>query len=175
MKYSQSLKEKIVKDYLTGKYGYRALAKKYQIPDPMEIRRWVTRVKYHGYQSLLHTRNKTYSLDFKLKVVKYYMAHQVGFNEVAAKYNINYSQAYSWYRIYKNEGIVGLRPKPKGRPRKHMNKHKKKIKQSTLTKEEQYKQKIADLEAKVTYQNMELDILKKLHALRKPKNENKLK
>ena len=174
MKYSTKLKIQIVQDYLTGKYSYLALAKKYNIPDKDEIRRWVARVKHNGYQGLLHKGKRTYSLNFKLEVVKYYMTHQVGFTEVAGKYNINYSQAYSWYRIYKNEGIVGLRPKPKGRPVKHMNKHKKKIKQLTPTKEEEYKQKIADLEAQVAYQNMELDILKKLRALRQPQNENKL-
>lgn len=175
MKYSSSFKVNVVQDYLTGKYSFQVLAQKYQIPDPVEIRRWVTRVKYHGYQSLIQTGNKTYTLDFKLEVVKYYMEHQVSFNEVAAKYNINHSQAYSWYRIYKNEGIVGLRPKPKGRPSNHMNKRKKKTKSLTPTKEEQYKQKIAELEAKVAYQNMELDILKKLRALRQPQNKYKHK
>ena len=41
------------------------------------------------------------------------------------------------------------------------------------TKEEQYKQKIAELEAKVADQEMEIDILKKLRALRQQRGENK--
>ena len=57
-----------------------------------------------------------------------------------------------------------------GRPTKAMNKRKM-IKKSKIqpTKEEQYKQKIAELEAK----EMEIDILKKLRALRQQRGENK--
>ena len=61
-----------------------------------------------------------------------------------------------------------------GRPTKAMNKRKM-IKKSKIkpTKEEQYKQKIAELEAKVANQEMEIDILKKLRALRQQRGENK--
>lgn len=57
---------------------------------------------------------------------------------------------------------------------KAMNKRKM-IKKSKIqpTKEEQYKQKIAELEAKVADQEMEIDILKKLRALRQQRGENK--
>ncbi|WCL65954.1 helix-turn-helix domain-containing protein [Limosilactobacillus fermentum] len=49
------------------------------------------------------------------------------------------------------------------------------IKKSKIqpTKEEQYKQKIVELEAKVADQEMEIDILKKLRALRQQRGENK--
>ncbi|MCH5396764.1 hypothetical protein LHV02_01065 [Limosilactobacillus fermentum] len=55
-----------------------------------------------------------------------------------------------------------------------MNKRKM-IKKSKIqpTKEEQYKQKIVELEAKVADQEMEIDILKKLRALRQQRGENK--
>ena len=55
-----------------------------------------------------------------------------------------------------------------------MNKRKA-IKKSTIkpTKEEQYKQRIADLEARIADQEMEIDILKKLRALRQQRKKNK--
>ncbi|MEK1455076.1 helix-turn-helix domain-containing protein [Limosilactobacillus fermentum] len=50
--------------------------------------------------------------------------HELSTVQVAVKFNLNRSQVYSWYRKYKNEGIVGLRPKLIGRPTKAMNKRK---------------------------------------------------
>jgi transposase len=136
---------------------------------------WVQDVQACGYESLAPKRShRIYSLDYKLQVITYYRTHELSIDKVAAKFNLNRTQVYSWYRKYKNEGIVGLRSKPKGRPAKTMNKHKTinkyKIKP---TKEEQYRQKIADLEAKIADQEMEIDILKKLQALRQQRGKNK--
>lgn len=40
-KYSYEFKKKIVKDYLSGKGGYRFLAQQYGIPDKKQIQKWV--------------------------------------------------------------------------------------------------------------------------------------
>ncbi len=118
---------------------------------------------------------RTYSIDFKLKVVTYYWSHEVGTALVAAHFNLSRSLVYSWYRSYQKEGIVGLRPKAKGRPRKTMNKRKtnKINNRLTPTKEGKYQQEIADLKAQLAYQKMENDILKNLQALRHPAERNK--
>ncbi|WP_271901758.1 helix-turn-helix domain-containing protein [Limosilactobacillus reuteri] len=94
---------------------------------------------------------------------------------MAAKFNIERSLVYSWYRKYKNEGIVGLRTKAKGRPRKTMNN--KKVKRSSLTptEKEQYQQTIADLKAQLAHERMKNEILKKLRALRQQEDKNKPK
>ena len=156
VKYSTQFKIKVVQEYLLGNTSYNILCKKYGISDPIVI----------------HTK-QNYSINFKLKVITYYCTHDVGFNKVAAHFNLNHSQVYSWYRIYQKEGIVGLWPK--GRPRKNMNKRKKKQNQPLLTptKEEQYQQEITDLKAQLAYAKMENDILKKLQALRQQEEKDK--
>ena len=175
-KYSTEFKVKVVKAYFNGDGSFECLAKKFNIANFSAIKRWVDLTREQGYSSLQvsHRRNN-YTADFKLKVVTYYRTHEVGGEKVAAKFKLHPSQVYSWYRRYQKEGIVGLRPRPKGRPRKTMNKRKKKQDKVSLTptKEEQYQQEIADLKAKLAYAKMENDILKILRALRQQQERDK--
>lgn len=175
MKYSANFKHKVVQDYLENNYSYLELKNKYHIPSEGDINRWVQDYKQNGVAGLIpkHSR-KCYTTTYKLEVVNYYRTHDSSMDKVAALFGIHSSQVNMWYRKYKNEGIVGLRPKAKGRPPKIM-KRPKKNKDLKPTEREAYQQRIADLEAKVAYQNMELDILKKLRALRQQKNKNKQK
>lgn len=174
-KYSYQFKVRAVQDYFNKSHDYSLVYQKYGISSNHSLMAWVQDVQACGYESLAPKRShRIYSLDYKLQVITYYRTHELSIDKVAAKFNLNRTQVYSWYRKYKNEGIVGLRSKPKGRPAKTMNKHKTinkyKIKP---TKEEQYRQKIADLEAKIADQEMEIDILKKLQALRQQHGKNK--
>ncbi len=174
-KYSYQFKIRAVQDYLNKSHDYSVVCHKYGIPSDHNLIGWVQEVQAHGYESLAPKRSHhSYSLDFKLQVITYYRTHELSIDKVAAKFNLNRTQVYSWYRKYKKEGIVGLKPKPKGRPTKTMNKRKMKKKPKIKpTKEEQYKQRIADLEAKLADQEMEIDILKKLRALRQQHGKNR--
>lgn len=175
MKYSANFKLKVVQDYLHNGYSYYELSKKYHIPSTSNISRWLQDYQQNGPTALIpkHSR-KRYTTEYKLEVVNYYRTHDISVDKVAILYGIHPSQVNVWYRRYKNEGIVGLRPKAKGRPPKIM-KRPKKNQNLKPTEREAYQQRIADLEAKVAYQNMELDILKKLRALRQQENANKQK
>lgn len=175
-KYSTQFKIKVVQEYQKGGISLQDLCDKYAISDHSAIKQWNDLVIQQGFESLKVKRTKaTYTTKFKLRVVNYYRTHELGASKVAAKFNLNPTQVYLWYRRYQKEGIVGLRPKAKGRPRKTMNKRTKHSKKSSLapTKEEQYQQEIADLKAKLAYQEMELAIIKKLRALRKHQEKNK--
>lgn len=154
-KYSTKFKIQAVKAYLDGEGGFAYLANKFGLPSTYDLRKWVDLVKEQGFQALQVSHGKRYySLDFKLEVINYYRNHELGTSKVAAKFNIERSLVYSWYRKYKNEEIVGLRTKAKGRPRKTMNN--KKVKRSSLTptEKEQYQQTIADLKAQLAHERM---------------------
>ena len=172
-KYSTQFKLQVVQEYQRGDISQRKLCKKYGISSCAIVKGWIDLVNQHGLKSLkVKNKKSVYSTEFKLHVVNYYRTHELGSSKVAAYFDLNKSQVYSWYRRYQKEGIVGLRPRPKGRPRKIMNKRKKK-QSLTPTKEEQYQQEIADLKAKLAYAKMENDILKKLRALRQQEERDK--
>ena len=131
-KYSTELKIEIVSKYLNHEDSIKGLAKQYNIHWTL-IRRWIDKAKCQGLAALSvkHTKT-TYSSDFRLNVVRYYLTHSIGVSKVAAKFNISDSQVYNWAKKFNEEGYAGLLPKQKGRPRKVPKKSKKTTKKLEL-------------------------------------------
>lgn len=120
---------------------------------------------------------KEYSSEFKLDVVRYYLTNNQGQTEVAARFNINPSQVYSWTHKFNEEYIAGLKPNQKGRPRKmpKKTKHiKKRAQKIELSKKEKYEEKILQQEDELERLRIENLILKKVAARypRYPIDEN---
>ncbi|MEN4465395.1 helix-turn-helix domain-containing protein [Mycolicibacterium fortuitum] len=61
----------------------------------------------------------TYSFDFKLDVVRRVLHEGATAQQLAREHGLSSGQLIqSWVRAYRQHGEDGLRPKPKGRPRK---------------------------------------------------------
>lgn len=78
----------------------------------------------------------------------------------------------SWNRVVRNQGVAGLRPKPKGRHTTTAKRRNKKtgtkiFKTIEPTQEEKYQQEILELKTKLHYAEMDRDILKTLAAMTK--------
>ena len=116
-KYSYEFKKKIVKDYLSGKGGYRFLSQQYGIPDKKQIQKWVDSYKTFGDEGLKRSREKkNYSFEFKLHVVELYLTTEVSYRELALSIGINNpSIVTKWVNDYRIVGADALRPKRKGR------------------------------------------------------------
>lgn len=107
--------------------------------------------------TVLH-KNRSYTPDFKLKVLEYRWLHKLSFKETAAIFAIpNPSTIYSWEKLYFACGKSGLLPKKKGRPSMKY-KPKKRKQQPEPTYLEQ-------LEAENAFLKMENAFLKKYNAL----------
>jgi len=71
-KYSEQFKLTLVKEYQEGKLGYNLLAKKYDMKDCTQIKRWVKVYEKFGSEGLKRKKHKeTYSVQFKLDVLSY--------------------------------------------------------------------------------------------------------
>jgi transposase len=79
-------KRKVVRDYLSGKGGYKILAAKYDIANSL-VRTWVSAYRHHGTAGLDRQRGR-YTYEFKLEVLHRLEAENLSFREVAAIYNI---------------------------------------------------------------------------------------
>lgn len=167
-KYSSKFKAKLVNEYLEGGVSYKDLQRKYHIGNRTSIRVWVKQAQQNGMNSLvIKHRKRTYTQDFKLAVVDYIQTNEVSRNQAAAHFDISPSQTTSWMTIYRNQGVVGLRSKPRGR-RATMSKHKNQgstKKRLTPTKEEKYKQQITELKQQLHEAELDRDILKTLAAI----------
>lgn len=71
-KYSHGFKLKIVNKYLKGNLGYLLLAKKYGMPSPTPIKRWVRAYKAFGEEGLQwKNQHEVYPVQFKLDVLNF--------------------------------------------------------------------------------------------------------
>ena len=175
-KYSNEFKIQVVSEFFDHKNSMNGLSKKYNIPLSM-IFKWTHQAKENGLESLKVKHKKTtYSPEFKLNVVRYYLnTPNLGTLSVATKFNIDVSQVYVWIQKFKKDGIAGFVPKQKGRPPKVPKKVKKNRSQKIkLSEKQKYEEKIIKQEAEIERLKLENLVLKKV-AARYPRYPTKKK
>lgn len=114
-KYSFEFKLKVVLEYLEGRTSQGILYKKYSIPSPTAIKRWINAYETLGPEGLKRSRkNNFYPLDFKLNVVKLYLSGEGSYQCLANKLDLNNSSLITrWVSEFRNRGIEGIRDKKK--------------------------------------------------------------
>lgn len=124
------------------------------------IRKWVGFYKTYGHVGLLPRTNQSYSIDFKLLVIKTIKKESLSLRESCLRFNISdVAIVVKWKKDFTNFGIDGLRPKPKGRPISMSDyKRKKRKSDKPLTREEELLKENERLRC-------ENELLKKLQAL----------
>ncbi|MFC4662909.1 MULTISPECIES: helix-turn-helix domain-containing protein [Oceanobacillus] len=165
-KYNEEFKIKLVTEYLYGNLGYISLAKKYNMSSPSPIKNWVSSYKSQGMGGLKRRKTKEeYSVQFKLDAVQFMLETGASYQETAVRFHLNnHSLIVRWMKALREQGIEGLKPRPKGRPSmsKKPNKQKKK-EEKKLTREE-------ELERENELLRLENAYLKKLRAFREDPN-----
>ena len=115
VKYSKELKLEIIKRYLNGESA-NALANEYALlkRGPHTIRDWVHKYEALGENGFESSgTNKSYSKDFKLKVINEYLSGGHSFRDIANTYNISTCEIVRrWVLAYNNsEEIKDYDPK----------------------------------------------------------------
>ena len=115
-KYSTEYKLKIVREYLAGQGGYRALSKRHEITKS-QIEHWVKAYRAFGEDGLKRSRaQQTYSFEFKRSAVECYLSTEASYQDVALAHGLNNpSMLVRWTKEYRSGGVDALKPKPKGR------------------------------------------------------------
>ena len=173
-KYSKEVKEKAI--YLSEKGWSRfRVAKELEVPEST-VRNWLYKFKLS--HNLNHKIGKqVFSADFKRKVLETRWKNKLSFNETAELFNLDNPSLISiWQKRYLDEGILGLSPKPKGKPSM---KPKELI---TPTKEQSIKsdkERIKELEAEIARLKYEMsfydDFIKEMREIAKPNRAVKKK
>ena len=88
-KYSTEYKLKIVREYLAGQGGYRALSKRHEITES-QIEHWVKAYRAFGENGLKRSRaQQTYSFEFKRSAVECYLSSEASYQDVALAHGLN--------------------------------------------------------------------------------------
>ncbi len=160
--YSEETKLNAVLDYLNGQGSQQKIAQKYHLRSRKQLQDWVNAYNTHGeiknrgsgggsYMS--KARNTTY--EERLEIVKECIANDHNYGAAAKKYECSYQQVRNWVKRYEELGEKGLEDRRGKRA-------------GTLparTKEEEMRDRIAQLERINKQQQMEIDLLKKVREL----------
>ncbi|MEN9907165.1 MAG: hypothetical protein RLZZ540_306 [Bacteroidota bacterium] len=151
--------ELVLKQHFTDGY----VSKLKQIPR-WNIRKWVSFYKAYGEIGLLPRIHQSYSVQFKLKVLKTIEKESLSLMSTGIRFNIpDIAIILKWKKDYANFGLEGLEPKQRGRPTTMSNfKPKKRKSDQPLTREEELLKENERLRC-------ENELLKKLRALTQAK------
>ena len=114
-KYSQALKVKLCRNYLSGKWSFNETLKKSQV-SKKAFRFWLLCYKYHGKDYFYkHNNPLGYSKELKLQCVREVLEGEGSVLEVTAKHKISgYSVLRSWIKLYNaNIELTDTRKKAK--------------------------------------------------------------
>ena len=174
-KYSLEFKMNVVSEYLSGAMGIKALTKKYKIKSSQQLITWVNAYKTLGIKGLMRSRkNKTYSVNFKLKAITLYEASEKSYQDVANELGLNNpSLIPRWRQEYHNHGIEGLSRKP-GRPPMSKQERTSREKRTSsiplkITDLEWANKRIEELEYELKMQTIKNEYLEMLRSLRQQK------
>lgn len=170
-KYSKEIKEKAIRLSNRG-WGITIIAEKLKIPENT-IRDWVFKYKI-GHSIDRKMSKRVFSAKFKKTVIETRWENKLSFKEVAELFNLdNPSLIAAWQKRYLTEGMLGLQPKPKGRPSmqpKKQPKEQTKIEDNQSIKSD--KERIKELEAENARLKYELsfydDFMKEMREIAKP-------
>jgi transposase len=159
IKYNYEFKLRCVEEVLKSHQSLRATAKENGI-GLTSLKDWIRCYLKFGKEGLFPIKKYTYySIDFKLKVVQAIERKALSLGQACLTFNIPTSSIIRrWQRKYAEEGLAGLKPKPKGRPASMNFKRKQRKTAKPLTREE-------ELLKELEYLRAENEILKKFNAL----------
>jgi len=152
-------------------YSYIKIALMFNIAKT-RIYELTKRYKDHGLETILHSKQRFFTVEEKINVINRYYAGESK-TSLAIEINVSRSVVIQWISKYEKLGYNGLidnRGRPgetkMGRPRKNP-----KIEQPTSTNEamapltDEERQELNELRKKTYQQQMEIDCLKKIQAL----------
>jgi transposase len=115
-KHDEQFKLKVVREYLKGAAGSKALARKYGC-QARSVESWVSLYRVHGKEGL-RKKYISYSAEIKLSVLQHMWDNALSFGQTAAAFNIrNHAVVGVWERSYREGGFDALIPRPRGRPK----------------------------------------------------------
>lgn len=116
-KHTEQFKLSVIKDYLAGVDGFRAVAQRHGADESI-VRKWVATYRQHG-ASGIDKKYTHYDAQFKLSVLQHMWNKGLSQREAAAVFNIRSTASIGvWERQYYAGGIDALAPRRRERPKK---------------------------------------------------------
>lgn len=163
-RYPTQLKLNAVLDYLNQRLTMAECCKKYNISAHSVLKRWINKYTsgkslktYGGGSTTMKRKAKKTTLAQRQVIVLDTVKHGKDYQRAVKKYQVSYSQVYSWVRKYERLGLDGLKD--------HRGQHLDSRAPEELSDEQKYQLQIQKLKQKNQLLEAENFYLKKLRAL----------
>jgi transposase-like protein len=113
--YSKELKLSAIRDYQSGEYSFREVARKYGISSTSTLRKWIN--KYNNSHreikatakgmSQSMTKGRSTIWEERIQVVLYCIENGKDYQKAAETYKVSYQQVYQWVKKLK---MVEMKP-----------------------------------------------------------------
>ena len=114
--YTKEFKIKCVEAVIDGEGSINQIVAKYNISSTGVLRDWI--LKYNSNQEIrdydpkrevymAEARRKT-TIEERKEITEYCIEHDHNYKDTAKKFDVSYSQVYSWVRKYEADGEAGL-------------------------------------------------------------------
>lgn len=161
-RYSVELKTAAVEAYLQGQGSIFEISKRFGVRSKTQLRDWIK--LYNGHKDfratggrgrgIYMTKGRKTMLDERIEIVSYCIANGKNYAAAIERYNVSYSQIYSWVRRYELEGPDGL-----------IDKRGKRKPEDKMTEKELLHAHVKMLNAEIKHKDMEIAVLKKLREI----------
>ena len=117
--YSKDFKTMCAEAVISGKGSINDIVARYNISSRSILRNWIMRynanMELKDYEPkrevyMAEARRKT-TLEERKEIVDYCISHNNDYKGVASRYEVSYSQVYSWVKKYRENGEEGLEDK----------------------------------------------------------------
>ena len=114
--YSKEFKLLCVEDVICGNVSINEAVAKYNISSDAVLRNWIkcynANIELKDYEPkrevyMAEARRKT-MLEERKEIVDYCISHNNDYKGTASRYDVSYSQVYSWVKKYREDGAQGL-------------------------------------------------------------------
>ena len=129
------------------------------------LKKWISQYNQSNDNGGTIMSKSTVSIEKKIEIAKYCLAHDKNYVETATKYGLSYQNVYLWTKKYMTLGVEGLKDL------RGKNKKATRIKQ--LDAEKDLEAQLAERDRRIHLLEMENDYLKKLSELSKKINLGK--
>ena len=171
-RYTKEFKQEVVEAYLRGEGTPEHLSLKYNIPACSTVQKWI--IKYNNLEVLkdynpkpevyMRDRNRKTTLEERIEIVNYCLAHDKNYKEAAELFDVSYTQVYQWVNKYLDTGEEGLTDK-RGRRKT----------EEQLSETEILQRKVKILERQLKEKEMENELLKKVQEIERRRYSPKRK
>jgi transposase len=115
--YSSELKKNAVEDVLLNNLSKHEVVRKYGISSRSVLRRWIKSYNSGkeleetstGRSGAIMTKGRKTTFEERIEITEYTIARNFDYQGAQEKYDVSYSQVYSWVKKYEKLGQEGLK------------------------------------------------------------------